>query len=247
MTVFKGIPQESTAELLAENLRSAILDGQLAPGTRLVEQELAEQFNISRGPIREAIRILAAEGLADLRKNRGAVVASPSMDDVLEVYAIRMSLGAIAIQHLARLAKDKAVDFTQVDKLLVKLTQTTTRKSNAQMIHTDLQFQNELVELSGLPRISESMQKSAIDILVFIRALGIEYDEIDHKNLTTRHESLLKAVKSGNHTKAAEMWQDHVRKTVAEFTKGLTSADLNDLFERPLMNQVFISTKGANK
>lgn len=241
MTVFKGIPQESTAELLADNLRTAILDGQLAPGSRLVEQELAEQFNISRGPIREAIRILAAEGLADLRKNRGAVVASPSMDDVLEVYAIRMSLGSIAIQHLARVAKETDVDFAVVDKLLAKMTQATTRKSNAQMIHTDLQFQNELVELSGLPRITESMQKSGVDILVFVRALGITYDEIDHDNLTSRHQQLLKAIKAGNHTKATEIWEDHVRKSVAEFTKGLTSSDLNDLFERPLMNQVFVT------
>jgi DNA-binding GntR family transcriptional regulator len=247
MTTFKSIPQESTAELLAESLRSAILEGQLAPGSRLVEQELAEQFNISRGPIREAIRILAAEGLADLRKNRGAIVASPNMDDVLEVYAIRMSLGAIAVQHLAHRAKVEDIDFSTVEKLLAKLAQSATRKSNAQMIHTDLQFQNELAELSGLPRITETMQKSGVDILVFVRALGITYDDTDHDNLVKRHASLLTAIKAGNPSKASEIWQDHARKSVAEFTKGLSSNDLNELFERPLMNHVFTSAKGASK
>lgn len=241
MSTFKAIPKESTAELLADSLRTAILAGHLAPGSRLVEQELAEQFSISRGPIREAIRILAAEGLADLRKNRGAVVSSPAMDDVLEVYAIRMSLGAIAIQHLAILAKAGEVNFAAVEKLLNKMTQASTRRSNTQMIATDLQFQNELAELSGLPRITEVMQKSGVDILVFIRALGITYDEIDHDNLVSRHSALLKAVKAGNHNKATEIWQDHARKSVAEFTKDLNAKDIKELFERPLMNQVFVT------
>ena len=113
------------------------------------------------------------------------------------------------------------------------------------MIHTDLQFQNELAELSELPRITETMQKSGVDILVFVRSLGITYDDTDHDNLVARHESLLKAIKAGNPAKATEIWQDHARKSVAEFTKGLSSNDLNDLFERPLMNQVFTSTKGT--
>ena len=238
---FKAIPQESTAELLAGSLRTAILDGQLAAGTRLVEQELAEQFNISRGPIREAIRILAAEGLADLRKNRGAVVATPTMDDVMEVYAIRMSLGAIAIKLLAHQAKVADVNFSVVESLLHKMTLASSRKTNAHMTNLDFEFQNKLAELSGLPRITEAMEKSATDILVFIQALGIVYDDIDYDNLVSRHQALLKAIKAGNYAKAIDIWQAHERRSVAEFTKGLGSVDLNELLERPLMSQVFVT------
>lgn len=244
----KGIPHESTAEQLAENLRQAILDGQLAPGTRLVEQELAEQFDISRGPIREAIRILASEGLAELRKNKGAVVVSPTMDDVLEVYAIRMTLGAIAIDQLARQAAHDQLDLSKVTELLDLMSDRKIRQSNMQMVETDLRFQNELVALSELPRITAAMEKSSLDIRIFVRALNIEYDEVDHTNLVERHTNLLAKIIKGEAETATSLWFDHVRKSVAEFTKDMSSSDLNEFFERPLMRHVFDeATKEATK
>ena len=75
---FQALESQSTAELLAEQIRDAILVGKLHPGDRLIEQELSESFKTSRGPIREAIRILATEGLVEHRKNRGAIVAAPN-------------------------------------------------------------------------------------------------------------------------------------------------------------------------
>ena len=235
----KVLPQESTAELLAVSLRQAILNGELKPGARLVEQDLAERFDISRGPIREAIRILAAEGLAELRKNKGAVVSTPNMDDVLEIYSIRMSMGAIAIELLARSAANQKPDFSAPLALLEKMNDPKVRKNDSKMVETDLLFQNELVQLSQLPRVSEAMEKSAIDIRVCIRALGIRYDELDHTNLIDRHTKLLSQISKGNVEKAVELWVDHIRKSVAEFTKEMSSADLNDLFDRPLMHHVF--------
>lgn len=241
------IPQESTAQLLAESLRQAILDGKLEPGSRLVEQELAERFDISRGPIREAIRILAAEGLAELRKNKGAVVSTPNMDDVLEVYAMRMSLGAIAIDHLARTAATTKPDLTAATELLEMLSDPKVRKSNTKMIETDLLFQNELVSLSGLPRVTETMEKAAVDIRVCVRALGIKYDDADHNDLVARHTKLLTQITKGNGDKAVELWVDHIRKSVAEFTKDMSSDDLNKLFDRPLMRHVFDYGKKEKK
>jgi DNA-binding GntR family transcriptional regulator len=241
------LPQESTAQLLAESLRQAILEGQLKPGSRLVEQDLAEQYEISRGPIREAIRILAAEGLAELRKNKGAVVSTPNMDDVLEVYAIRMSLGAIAIDQLARTALESEVDLEQAQKLLANMNDRKVRQSNTRMIEADLLFQNGLVSLSGLPRITEAMEKSAVDIRVCVQALDIKYDESDHENLVNRHTKLLSQIAKANSEKAVELWVDHIRKSVAEFTKGMSSDDLNELFDRPLMRHVFESKNGKAK
>lgn len=241
------LPQESTAQLLAESLRQAILEGQLKPGSRLVEQDLAEQYDISRGPIREAIRILASEGLAELRKNKGAVVSTPNMDDVLEVYAIRMSLGAIAIDQLARTALESDVDLEQARILLENLNDRKVRQSNTRMIEADLLFQNELVALSGLPRITEAMEKSAIDIRVCVQALDIKYNESDHENLVNRHTKLLSQIAKANSQKAVELWVDHVRKSVAEFTKDMSSDDLNKLFDRPLMRHVFENKDGKAK
>lgn len=161
------------------------------------------------------------------------------MDDVLEVYAIRMSLGAIAIDQLARTASASYIDLGKAQILLEKMNDRKVRQSNTQMIEADLLFQNELVALSGLPRITETMEKSAIDIRVCVQALGIKYDESDHEDLVNRHTKLLSQLVKGNSEKAVELWVGHIHKSVAEFTKGMSSDDLNQLFDRPLMRQVF--------
>lgn len=107
------------------------------------------------------------------------------------------------------------------------------------MMEADLQFQNELVGLSDLPRISEIMDKSSLDIRIFVRSLNIQYDETDHANLVDRHTRLLTHIEKGNAIKAVSQWSDHIRKSVAEFTKGMSAQDLNEFLERPLMRHLF--------
>ena len=72
--------QMSTGERLANEIRRLIYEGEISPGDRLIEEELASRFGVSRGPIREAIRLLAASGTAVLRRNRGATVIEPTLE-----------------------------------------------------------------------------------------------------------------------------------------------------------------------
>ena len=97
------LPDLSTAELVAQRIREAILDGTLRPGDRLVEADIAAELGVSRGPVREGIRLLAAEGIVVLRRNRGALVTSPTFEDVLEVYILRLDLGLLALNHAMQL------------------------------------------------------------------------------------------------------------------------------------------------
>ncbi len=73
---------QTRAEKLAGQISDAILSGLLAPGSRLDEQHLAQHFGVSRTPVREALRQLAASGLIDLRPRRGALVASVAPDEL---------------------------------------------------------------------------------------------------------------------------------------------------------------------
>jgi DNA-binding GntR family transcriptional regulator len=87
-----------------ERLRAAILGGVLAPGAKLVEVDLAEQFGTSRGPVREAVRELVREGLVVELPRRGSVVSTLTARDLVEVYGVREALEAAA----ARLVADRA-------------------------------------------------------------------------------------------------------------------------------------------
>lgn len=237
--MMQALSQDSTADVIAQRLRAAILSGQFKPGDRLIEEELSRTFEVSRGPVREAIRILAAEGFVVLRKNRGAVVSTPTMDDVLEVYAIRMSLGSIAVAHATQANETGSKYFAQASKLLDRLSDPKVHADASRMVDADLAFQNAVIQLGQLPRISDSFAQTDNDIRLFVRVLDIKYDTQDYQELIDRHARLLNAITTGNTAQATQLWQTHIRATVAEFTSGISPNDLEKVFERPLMRHVF--------
>ena len=88
--------QKTKKEQVAEWLRDTIIAGELEPGERLLQDELAERFAVSATPIREAIQLLVAEGVLSHSPYKGVQVAEVQMDDVREVYLIRCELEALA-------------------------------------------------------------------------------------------------------------------------------------------------------
>ena len=93
-------------EAVAERLRAEILAGGLVAGTKLVETELAERFGTSRGPVREAIRQLAREGLVAEIPRRGTVISTLTARDLAEVYSVREGLDLAAGKAVMALASD---------------------------------------------------------------------------------------------------------------------------------------------
>jgi DNA-binding GntR family transcriptional regulator len=96
--------QASMVEQIFDKMRAHIVEGRFAPGQRLVEADLTAQFAVSRGPLREAVRRLAAEGLVDIAHNRGARVKRLTRDEVLELYVVREVMEGLA----AGLAAERA-------------------------------------------------------------------------------------------------------------------------------------------
>src|SRR5262249_27787940 len=97
-------------EAVADALREGILDGVLGPGAWLREVEIARELNVSRTPVRDALRILAMEGLVDINTNHGAMVSPMTSDDVLELYEVRETLEAAATRLVTRRARRRCLD-----------------------------------------------------------------------------------------------------------------------------------------
>jgi DNA-binding GntR family transcriptional regulator len=94
------VPKSTFRAHIVEGLREAILNGDIAPGTALVEASLAEQFGVSRGPLREAIRQLAEEGLLVTVAYTGTHVVDLSVEDVKEIYSMRIALEIFAFEQV---------------------------------------------------------------------------------------------------------------------------------------------------
>jgi len=91
----------SLPEQIAERIGNAIIRGAFEPGARIQEQEVADQFQVSRGPVREALRILERDGLVQIHARRGAQVTQLDVDEVNDLFEIRISLLGLAARLVA--------------------------------------------------------------------------------------------------------------------------------------------------
>ena len=109
-SVIPALDRRVLHEAVAERLRELIIDGTLAPGAHLNERVLCEQLRVSRTPLREAFRTLAAEGVVELLPNRGAVVASLSRENVEHAFELMRELEATAGKLAARRATPAEIE-----------------------------------------------------------------------------------------------------------------------------------------
>ena len=104
------IPRKSLTDELVERLRDEIIEGTLRAGERVPEAEICARYGVSRTPLREALKVLAAEGLVTLALNRGATVARISASDIEELFPIIGALEALAGRQAAARASDRDVE-----------------------------------------------------------------------------------------------------------------------------------------
>jgi DNA-binding GntR family transcriptional regulator len=220
-------PPPSNVEVVAEALRRAIVDGRLRPGERIKEVPVAERLGVSRGPIREAIRLLEHDGLVRVIPNRGAVVPEPTSADVLEVYAMRSALGSLALQKLMLGADGPPV--TALAKELERLRRATERGLAPAAADADLRYQSALVSAAGLPRVSREFDRLSWQVRIFIGALDLRFDD---KLEAIRDEvaALHDAIASHDGELAERLWREKFERWVRDFVSQLSGEFDTDLW-----------------
>lgn len=112
--------KRSLADDVSDRLREAIMRGQFAPGQRLREEWIAATMDVSRGPVREALALLERENLVVVRRNRGAIVAHLTRQDLDEVYSLRLAIERLAVRWAADRATEE--DFDRIESVLDEFT-----------------------------------------------------------------------------------------------------------------------------
>src|SRR4051794_7939114 len=136
-------PAPSNGDLALEAVRDAIVDGRLRPGVRIKEVPLAEELGFSRAPVRDALRLLERDGLVELVPNRGAIVPELRAVDVLEVYALRASLGTLALHKL--MLGSEALAIAPLERRLAHLVRAGERRRAREAADADLAYQQAVV------------------------------------------------------------------------------------------------------
>lgn len=201
----------STAEEEAYfHLQQALRFGRYKPGDRLIPEEIAAEIGMSRMPVREAFRRLAADGLVTLRPNRGCVVAGLTLDEIHETFEIRSVLEGLAV----RLATPRmnSETFEELEGLLDRV-ERAGQSGSGDWVLRHQEFHAFIYGLSGRPKLIRQIAALHVVIEPYMR---IWFDYVD-KPLSAReeHQMLIDALRSGDARHAEAVMQDHIIETAS--------------------------------
>jgi DNA-binding GntR family transcriptional regulator len=191
---------------VADALRDAIGTGELSPGERLIEKELAERFGTSRAPVREAIRELAHEGLVQLTAYRSAVVLGVSDDEVHDVLIpIRLTLERFAFPRaLAHLGEEQLHELAGI---LAGMEAAAAAGSVVDVVDADVRFHESVLALSGAPHTVQVWRT----IAPRIRTYFLRYDrERDLNAVVQEHRELYDLLAAGAPQPLIALLESHI-------------------------------------
>lgn len=195
-------------DVVFENIRSAILEGTLKPGERLMEIKLAQQLGVSRTPIREAIRKLELEGLVIMLPRRGAFVADMNKKDLIELLEVRTGLEGLAAYFAAGRISEDGVE--KLENNIMELEKAVGDNDVTAMLKIDEAFHNIIFEGSGNDRL-KAMMNSLWETVYRFR-LKYMSDYSSAVNIVDEHKKILDAIKKGKATLAERLAKEHIEK-----------------------------------
>src|SRR5580765_3958513 len=147
----------SLPETVAEQMRSAILDGHLKPGERLIEQKLADLFGIGQPTIREALKELEYQGFVRKLPNRGTYVTDLNPTDMQKMFEVRMGLETLAVERAAR--NMTSAGLAQLHQQLEAMASAAEIFDRSAFHQSDVAFHRAMWEISGNEHLSAALDR----------------------------------------------------------------------------------------
>jgi DNA-binding GntR family transcriptional regulator len=205
-----GTTDRSLVAQTFEHLRAAIIAGDIPPGSKLVEQRLADQLKVSRVPLRGAIPLLEAEGLVRTVPRRGSFVATLTLADVHDLFDVRESLEGLAARRAAERVDD--VDVLQIATIKEALARNRAAVESGDPIGiaaTSAEFHRAIVEMSGNQLLHTAMRpiNSRVEWLFRMTV------QMDQRSACDEHSALLRAILTGDVEKAGRIALEHIARS----------------------------------
>ncbi|EGD47701.1 transcriptional regulator, GntR family [Ruminiclostridium papyrosolvens DSM 2782] len=193
-------------EVIFNSLREAIIIGELRPGERLMEVQLAEKMGVSRTPVREAIRKLELEGLVDMIPRKGAHVAELSIKDIMDVLEVRASLDGLATSLAAeRITDDELKELKHINGQFASYIE----KENLNgSIKKDVEFHDIIYKASRNDKLISIINNLREQVQRFRVIYLKEYN--NSKNLIKEHNEIYEAVSSRSMENARNIAKTHI-------------------------------------
>ena len=196
----------SLTTVVQQEIERAILQGEYAPGSKLIEAALAERMGVSRGPVREAFRMLEEAGLVRNEKNRGVFVRDIPIEEAVEIFDLRATMDELVGRKLAK--HITPVQLKEI-KRLVDSMEKAVKAEDARGYHLlNLTFHDRLVEMAGNSKLTAIYRKLIKELSLF-RRLNLA-DGWLMPISANEHRQIIKAIASGDEEAAGRALFDHV-------------------------------------
>jgi len=209
---------QTLPEQIAERIFSAIAGGEYGPGERIREETLAEQFEVSRGPVREALRILEKDSVVRILPNRGAHVTQLSIKEVADIFEVRVKLSGLLV---SRLDEEEAIRLAAAIDADVRALDAAAQDPDGGQAYAQISFR-----LSGFLRDACSNERLA-EILASLSRQTLRYTQLGLATPARRKESarnwraMQKALKAGHIAVAAAAAEKLIEESKREAIKQL--------------------------
>lgn len=206
----KGPVQPSDrASVICRAIRRAILEQALAPGDKLPEDTLGERFGVSRTLARHALGQLASEGLVELRRNRIALVATPSFEEARDEFDIRIQLEGLVVDRLCG-----KLDPEQISELGKHVDEEEQARGapEATSIRLATEFHVKLAEMTGKPTLTRYVREIAYRSCLSLATFGRPHSS---DCAISEHRALIEALAQGDRREAARLMGEHLEQVAA--------------------------------
>ena len=199
------LQNNSLTMVVQQEIERAILAGEHAPGDKLNEAALALQLGVSRGPVREAFRMLDEAGLVRSEKNRGVFVRDIPPDEAAEIYELRAAMEELVGRHLARHMSDAHREEAEA---LVQAMDVAVQAQDQHTYHQlNLRFHDRLVEMAGNRKLAAIYRKLVKEIALIRRRQLATVGVLPVS--ASEHRDILQAIATGNAEHAGRVMFDH--------------------------------------
>jgi DNA-binding GntR family transcriptional regulator len=197
-----------TGARVADELRSAILRGMYPPGTRLRQEELANQYGASRVPVREALRILESDGLVTTVANAGAWISRLSLDECVELYQVRERIEPLLLRYSMPHLRSE-----QVDRLATLAEEMAAVHDVERFLELDREFHLGSYAGASTTFLGQTVERLWNTTQHYRRAFTQLLNEDSHRILHDEHHMLVAAIRDGDSTEAERVLLGHIRRT----------------------------------
>ena len=226
----EALNSQNLHEATFQKLRSLLVEGKIAPGSKLNERELAESLNVSRTPIREAIRRLAADGLVELITNRGAIAVQLTLEDVIHTFDVIADLEGFSGELAANNISDATL--SELEALQYEMMASYARRDLSSYYQLNLRIHHLINQAANNPVLSRlfSHVNARIEALRF----RSNQDGVKWEKAVEEHQEMLDALKARDAKRMRKIMMQHVhnkRDVVVQLLKSEMPKKANEATE----------------